>query len=809
LATDLALFSPDFSNPGVTPTNPNLAAGFTFNSLTLAPNQNFTSNGWVLSGNNTTITLGGTGTTGVTTYGPSEYSFNGPSLAGAGASAPNLLVTRITNGSTLTFTGNSVANTNIGTMQIAGGTLRFDNSVTNIANRSSATAPLTFSSGVLDLRGGSAATTYNFGQLSGGTTAGVNTILLEPNAGVVPTANFSYPSGSFSTLLSNSSVWRFQTTSGNLGTGALVTFGAGTPNLGINGLLGDTAGGNSVGYAITQDAGGVNFATWNAVSGVIAATPTRTVTTASGLSTLLATDRTQFNPTGAISASGTVTTGSLRVTPTAAGSSLDMGTNNLVSNAVMVDGANDFTLNGSGSIGGSGTRYLYVNNSATTLTTSMKIVSGTNSTSIVGPGFVALSGGSSQLSGGANSLDLLGGVLRGNQTQLELTNSAVNGILSFRGGTLEITNGANGTGAAADFTRSLGTGAGNVRWSGGNGGFSAFGSAASVNIGGAATPATLQWGANNFVQDGYSLMFGSTKSNAVLKFLNAIQLDNGSNNQLREVNVVQGAGGDKTVLAGPITGAANADLLKSGLGTLEMPAGVTNTYSGNTTVAGGTLLVNGTNSGTGRMYIAPGATLGGSGSIAGSVFNSGSIKPGSSPGNLTVLGNVSFLSGSNYGVEIAGTTPGTQYDQISIGASSTYSIGNSVSLTGALLGGFIPNNLDSFVIVNNPTGAPGTGTFLGLPDLSLFLFDGQQFQIAYNVGTFSVDAGGIEVLTPGGSIVLAAVPEPGTVITIIASTGFCAFGAHRYYRNKRKLARLKSRKRKTSRSRSPVTPGVV
>lgn len=119
LSTDLARFVPTQSTPGTTPINPNLAAGFTFNSLTLAPNQNFSSNGWVLSGNNT-ITLGGTGTTGLTTYGPSEYAFNGASLAGAGTSAPNLLVNRITNGSTLTLQGNSVANTNLGTTQIAG-----------------------------------------------------------------------------------------------------------------------------------------------------------------------------------------------------------------------------------------------------------------------------------------------------------------------------------------------------------------------------------------------------------------------------------------------------------------------------------------------------------------------------------------------------------------------------------------------------------------------------------------------------------------------------------------------------------------
>src|SRR5262245_53427505 len=78
---DLARFIPSQSLPGTTPTNPEVTNNFTFNSLTLAPNQNFSSSGWIFSGANT-LTLGGTGSTGLTVYGPSTYAFNGPSLAG-------------------------------------------------------------------------------------------------------------------------------------------------------------------------------------------------------------------------------------------------------------------------------------------------------------------------------------------------------------------------------------------------------------------------------------------------------------------------------------------------------------------------------------------------------------------------------------------------------------------------------------------------------------------------------------------------------------------------------------------------------
>ena len=52
--------------------------------------------------------------------------------------------------------------------------------------------------------------------------------------------------------------------------------------------------------------------------------------------------------------------------------------------------------------------------------------------------------------GTTNRLTLLGGVLRGNTTQIGFT-SAGAGFLNFRGGVLEITNGANGTGTSADY----------------------------------------------------------------------------------------------------------------------------------------------------------------------------------------------------------------------------------------------------------------------------------------------------------------------------------------------------------------------
>jgi autotransporter-associated beta strand protein len=88
----------------------------------------------------------------------------------------------------------------------------------------------------------------------------------------------------------------------------------------------------------------------------------------------------------------------------------------------------------------------------------------------------------------------------------------------------------------------------------------------------------------------------------------------------RTVQVDDGAAAIDGKLSGSLT---NGNLTKTGPGTLALTG--SNSYAGATTVSAGTLLVNGTNSGTGMITAASGASLGGTGSIAGPVtFNTGS-----------------------------------------------------------------------------------------------------------------------------------------------------------------------------------------
>ncbi len=655
--------------------NPDLT-GITapLNSTTLNSTANFT--GWTFTGAG-----GGIEQTALTVSGPVTHTINGPNISGIAANSLGSgvpptdlpLTITITNGATLALTGTSVANATIApTIGLNGGTLTLDNSVTNTSGRLNTATGLFFQSGTLELKGNSAGTAFTVGALTNSNTAGLNTIRLTPGGGAL-SVNFNNTGTNFSTRPSTFSAFQVVATSGVLGgTGAndpKMTF-TGTPQLGANGLLAASSGG-TVGYFTVSDANGVDFATWNATAGVTAAGATLTssnVTGTGGIQSGTTADRVFFTPgAGSQSATAANTSGSLRITPTAAGGTLAMGTNNLVTVALMLNGNKDFTISGTGSLSGSGTRYIYVNDANTTLSTSLVIASSSNPTNFIGPGFLVLTGTGSQNTL-TTRLDFDGGTLRGNNTQLGFTGTGP-GAFNFRGGVLEIQNGT-GSVTTPDFTRPLSTTntAGSVKWEGGNGGFSAFGSNATVNIGGAG--ATLTWNTGGFVTDGYALKFGSTQSNAVLTWQNSIALDSGTpgNYLAREINVTAGVGGDKTILAGAISGSTSTDLLKTGTGVLELAA--PNTYQGNTLIQGGTLAFTGdlgaqSGNKTGNIVVGKGATLAGTATLYPSQDNNSDLKSvmvnpgglirGGTPistaasdhtGTLTVMSNVTINSTS-------------------------------------------------------------------------------------------------------------------------------------------------------------------
>jgi len=136
--------------------------------------------------------------------------------------------------------------------------------------------------------------------------------------------------------------------------------------------------------------------------------------------------------------------------------------------------------------------------------------------------------------------------------------------------------------SAADITRSLGTGVGQVRLGAGSSGTSGFSSAnaagITVAIGGTAAPTALTFGASNFTMD--TLALNATTATGPVLFLNPLNLGSGT---ARGISV----GGDTATVSAAVSGTAGGAFFKDGAGTLVLSA--SNSFNSTTTVAAGVL----------------------------------------------------------------------------------------------------------------------------------------------------------------------------------------------------------------------------
>jgi autotransporter-associated beta strand protein len=156
--------------------------------------------------------------------------------------------------------------------------------------------------------------------------------------------------------------------------------------------------------------------------------------------------------------------------------------------------------------------------------------------------------------------------------------------------------------------------------------------------------------------------------------------------------------------------AGSGAFYKSGVGSLAL--------GGITSITGAANIIAGRLNITGQLTAASvtvqnAATLSGNGVIAGNVTvqSGGSLAPGESAGTLSVVGNVSFLTGSNFGVEIDGRTYNPvggagSYDLLRI--SGVANLGGTIAptlrgITGAATNNYVPSIGDSFLVLSAGT----------------------------------------------------------------------------------------------------------
>jgi outer membrane autotransporter protein len=147
---------------------------------------------------------------------------------------------------------------------------------------------------------------------------------------------------------------------------------------------------------------------------------------------------------------------------------------------------------------------------------------------------------------------------------------------------------------------------------------------------------------------------------------------------------------------------------QNGTGTTVLTA--VNTYTGPTFVNAGTLMVNGSIANS-AVTVNSGATLAGIGTVGATTINSGGIfAPGTSPGTMTVQGNLAFQSGAIYLVQVNPSTA----------SSTNVTSGGSATLAGTVQAAFASGSYATraYTILSAAGGLGGT-TFNALTTSNL------------------------------------------------------------------------------------------
>jgi autotransporter-associated beta strand protein len=166
-----------------------------------------------------------------------------------------------------------------------------------------------------------------------------------------------------------------------------------------------------------------------------------------------------------------------------------------------------------------------------------------------------------------------------------------------------------------------------------------------------------------------------------------------------------------------------------------------NSNTGSNHVVRGTLIVNGQQLAS-EMFIDGTGVLAGTGQAGRVTCVRGQISPGTNASGILTCNGVSITEFGALTIEIRGSTPGTDYDQLNV--TGTVALGNGF-LT--LSNSFVASAGQQFVIINNDGSDAISGTFGELPEGQIIAAGGTKFQISYVGGD-------------GNDVVLTALPLP-------------------------------------------------
>jgi autotransporter-associated beta strand protein len=199
---------------------------------------------------------------------------------------------------------------------------------------------------------------------------------------------------------------------------------------------------------------------------------------------------------------------------------------------------------------------------------------------------------------------------------------------------------------------------------------------------------------------------------------------------------------------------------KSGTGTLVMNGPVSTIAA--TNVSAGTLFVNGNFSSLTTGTVAAAATLGGNGTISGTMRMNGTLTPGSSGGNVGLLtvNDLILSSTSRTLIDINGSGRGTGFDAVTANAGLTYSGTLSFNMPTLLTGTF---NIFDFASTSGSLNRVS----------GLFGAESVTFTNSGGVWTAPLTSGTATFTQSTGELVI--VPEPTTVALAGLGLGCAGF----------------------------------